>query len=94
MVVKRSNIQIAGRKIISVKPDGNCYYCALSYQLFSTHDIVHGVYHTEMYNKPIFTSYLIPGHDEATIDDHIKKISVLGTYMGHLSGSSGSCFSI
>ena len=35
---------------------------------------------TEMYNKLIFANYLIPGHDEATIDDHIKKISVLGTW--------------
>ena len=45
--------------------------------------IVHGViYHTEfeMYNKPIFVNYLIPGHDKATIDDHVKKISVLGTW--------------
>ena len=81
-----------------MKPDGNCFYRALSYQLFGTqeeYDIVHGVvYRTEMYNKPIFANYLIPGHDEATIDDHIKKISVLGTLMGHPSASSGSCFSI
>ena len=97
MAVKRSNIQIAHRKTISMKPDGNCFYHTLSYQLFGTqeeYDIVHGVvYRTEMY-KPIFAHYLIPGHDEATIDDHIKKISVLGTLMGHPSASSGSCFSI
>ena len=84
MVVRRRNIQIAGRKIISMKPDGNCFYRTLSYQLFGTqeeYNIVHGVvYHTEMYNKPIFANYLIPGHDEATIHDHIKKISVLGTW--------------
>ena len=82
--MKGSDIQIAGRKIISMKPDGNCFYCALSYQLFGTqeeYDIVHGVvYRTEMYNKPIFANYLIPGHDEATMDDHVKKISVLGTW--------------
>ena len=84
MVVRRRNIQIAGRKIISMKPDGNCFYRTLSYQLFGTqeeYNIVHGVvYRTEMYNKPIFANYLIPGHDEATIHDHIKKISVLGTW--------------
>ena len=33
-----------------------------------------------MYIKPIFANYLIPGHDKATIDDHVKKISVLGTW--------------
>lgn len=84
MEMKRCNIQIAGRKIISMKPDGNCFYRALSYELFGTqeeYDVVHGVvYRTEMYNKPIFATYLIPGHDEATIDDHVKKISVLGTW--------------
>ena len=60
-----------------MKPDGNCFYRALSYQLFGTqeeYDIVYGmVYRTEMYNKEIFANCLIPSHDEATIDDHIKK---------------------
>ena len=68
MVVKQSNIQIAGRKIISMKPDGNCFYRAPLYQLFGTqeeYDIVYGVvYHIEMYNKPIFANYLIPGHSK------------------------------
>ena len=63
--MKRCNIQIAGRKISSMKPDGNCFYRALSYELFGTqeeYDVVHGViYRTEMYNKPIFATYLIPG---------------------------------
>ena len=59
MVVKRRNIQIAVRKIISMKPDGNCFYRTLSYQLFGTreeYDIatIHGVvYRSEMYNKLI-----------------------------------------
>ena len=60
-----------------MKPDGNRFYCVLLCKLFGTqeeYDIVHGVvYRTEMYNKPIFANYLIPDHDEATIDDHIKK---------------------
>ena len=77
MAVKQSNIQIAGRRIISMKPDGNCFYYAHSYQLFGTqeeYDIVYSVvYRTKMYNKEIFANYLIPGRDEATIDDHIKK---------------------
>lgn len=45
---------MASRKIISMKPDNDCFYRALLYQLFGTqeeYDIVHGViYHTKMYN--------------------------------------------
>ena len=96
MAVQRNEKLIPGRKIIPMKADGNCFYRALSYQLFSTqeeYDIVHRVvYRTEMYNKPIFANYLIPGHDEATIDDHLKNKYV--GFLGHSSGSSGSCFSI
>ena len=84
MAVQRNDKLIPGRKIIPMKADGNCFYRALSYQLFGTqekYDIVHSVvYRTEMYNKPIFANYLIPGHDEATIDDHLKKISMLGSW--------------
>ena len=84
MAMQRNDIQIAGRTIIPMKPDGNCFYRALSYQLFGTqeeYDIVHSVVHrTEMYNKPIFANYLIPGHDETTIDEHLKNMSVLGTW--------------
>ena len=84
MAVQRNDKLIPGRKVIPMKADGNCFYRALSYQLFGTqeeYDIVHSVvYRTEMYNKLIFANYLIPGHDETTIDDHLKKISVLGSW--------------
>ena len=53
--MQRNDKLIPGRKIIPMKADGNCFYCALSYQLFGTQeecDIVHSVvYRTEIYKN-------------------------------------------
>ena len=68
----------SGRPIITMVGDGNCFYRGISYQLFRTqeeHPTVQSVvYRMENLNKEIFSTYLIPGVNEATIEEQIKHV--------------------
>ncbi len=59
-----------------IKPDGNCFFRALSYQLFGTEDehitIRTTLYRTEALNKKIFEHHLMNG---ASIDEHLQAIA-------------------
>ena len=63
----------SGQTIVMMVGDGNCFYRGISYQLFGTqeeHPTVQSVvYRMENLNKEIFSTYLIPGVNEATIEE-------------------------
>lgn len=54
----------ANRKVVSIKPDGNCFYRAISYQLFGTEEedstIRSVISRVERLNKDVFSTFLIP----------------------------------
>ena len=59
-----------------MEPDGNCFFRAISYELFGTQD-EHGLIRTILYrmenlNKEVFSRFLFSGN---TIEEHIKTIS-------------------
>ena len=68
--------------------DGNCFYRGISYQLFRTqeeHPTVQSVvYRMENLNKEIFSTYLIPGVNEATIEEQIKHVWETKTWATHV----------
>ena len=78
----------SGRTIITMVGDGNCFYRGISYQLFRTqeeHPTVQSVvYRMENLNKEIFSTYLIPGVNEATIEEQIKHVWESKTWATHV----------
>lgn len=67
------------RKIVTMDPDGNCFFRGLSYQLFGTqeeHSMIRTIiYRMENLNKDTFSRFLMPGVNSDKIDDHIRMIS-------------------
>lgn len=73
--VKLCNDYLSGQKqrVVNIKQDVNCFYSALSFQLFGTQDediTVRNVIHrTITLNKITFKSYFIPSSSIKTIED-------------------------
>ena len=61
------------RRVIKIKQDGNCFYSAISFQLFGTQDqdiaVRNVIYRTITLNKNAFKPYLIPSSNIKTIED-------------------------
>lgn len=62
--------------MVSIKPDGNCFFRALSYQLFGTENehvtIRTTLYRAEVLNKKIFEHHLMNG---LSIDQHLQALA-------------------
>ena len=73
-----------GRKIVHMKPDGNCFYRSISYQLFGTQEedctVRSVITRMENLNKKVFSSFLIHGANKDTIEEHIHCVSTEGTW--------------
>ena len=67
-----------------MKGDGNCFYRAISYQLFRTQEedyLVRSVIsQAENLNKTIFSNYLISGINKPTIEEHINTVRLPGVW--------------
>lgn len=76
-------------------PDGNCFYRALSYQLFGTqdeHSMVRSVlYRAENLNKDMFSQLLFSGVDHQTIDEHIKVVSSPNSWATQVEVAAAAC---
>ena len=79
-----------------MKPDGNCFFRALSYQLFGTEEMYHTVrttlYHTESSNKEIFKGLIMNG---VKIEEHLKTLYSPNTWATQVEvAAAASCFGI
>ena len=72
------------RKVIKIKKDGNCFYSALSYELFGTqnekNEVRHVVSRMVKLNKQVFAPYFIPTATTNTIDEHCQQSWKWGTW--------------
>jgi len=69
----------ANRKVVSIKPDGNCFYTAISYQLFGTEEdstICSVISRMERFNKDVFSTFLIPA---GNMEEHYVCVATPGT---------------
>ena len=82
--VTKDVLELSGRKEVTMKGDGNCFYRAISYQLFGTQKedyLVRSVIsQAENLNKTIFSNYLISGINKPTIEEHINTVRLPGVW--------------
>jgi len=75
----------ANGKVVSIKPDGNCFYRDISYQLFGTEEdskICSVISWMERFNKDLFSTFLIPAGNMEEVRIHVCSYS---RYLGYSS---------
>ena len=69
------------RKAVKMKPDGNCFYRAISYELFGTEEedstIRSVILRTERLNKDVFCTFLMPA---GSMEEHCVGVGTPGTW--------------
>ena len=85
-----------GRKIYSVKGDGNCLFRSLSHQLLNTED-EHLFMRTTLVrfinlNQSLFTNYLSPPATATTITEHIQRMLCPQTWGTHIEIMAAATF--
>ena len=70
----------ANRKVVSIKPDGNCFYRVISYQLFGIEEedstISSVISWMKRFNKDVFSTFLIPA---GNMEEHYVCVATPGT---------------
>ena len=65
------------RKAVKMKPDGNCFYRAISYELFGTEEedstIRSVISRTERLNKDVFWTFLMPA---GSMEEHCIGVGI------------------
>jgi len=86
----------AGRKIHSIKGDGNCLFRSLSHQFLNTQD-EHLFMRTTLVrfvnlNQSLFTNYLSPPATATTITEHIQRMLRPQTWGTHIEVIAAATF--
>ena len=89
--VTKDVLELSGRKEVTMKGDGNCFYRAISYQLFGTqedHLVRSVISQAENLNIMIFSNYLISGINKPTIEEHINIVRLPGVWATQVEAAS------
>jgi len=87
----------ANRKVVCMKPDGNCYYRTFSYQPFGIQEqhttLCEVIFTIESLNKHIFATFLDPNEN---IQEHCINLDIPGTWVTQVEvhDTATACYSV
>ena len=86
----------SGRKVFTIRGDGNCLFRSLSHQLLNTQDEHHFIRSTlvrfENLNQSVFTKYLNPPVTATTVSEHKQRMLLPQTWGTHLEVIAAAAF--